>query len=71
MTKTVIAIHAETVLAEYPKGPTRSELRQLPDDVVVFFPECSQRVFWYRKDLTPMLLQDVPKQARAMVLLLS
>ena len=46
-------------------------MRELPKDAFIKFDNTRNNTNrWYRPDLTPVLLEDVPKEYRAMLLLL-
>lgn len=47
---------------------TVAELVDLPDDIYLY---CRNPDQWYLKDHTPVLLEDVPKELRLWVLLLT
>lgn len=42
----------------------------LPDGVFIFEPKDREGKYWYLKDLTPVLPEDVPKVLRTLVLLM-
>ena len=44
--------------------------RELAEEAVLYFPEPHLFIKWFRKDMTPMLLEEVPKVYQAHVLLL-
>lgn len=54
----------------YSEEPAFSKmwLLDLPDGAYVYFTKPNE---WYRKDLTPVLLEDVPKELRLQILLLT
>ena len=54
----------------YSEEPVFSKtwLLDLPDGAYVYFTKHKE---WYRKDLTPVLLEDVPKELRLQILLLT
>lgn len=48
-------------------------LRDLPDGAYLYYaqpPHPGLPARWYRKDLTPVLLEDVPKELKTLCLLL-
>ena len=47
-----------------------SSLYDLPDGVYIFEPEDRDGDYWFLKDLTPVLPEDVPKALRTLVLLM-
>ena len=46
------------------------DLHSFPDGVYIYEPEDHDGDYWYLKDLTPVLIEDVPKELRALVLLM-
>ena len=45
-------------------------LHDLPDGVIIYFTKKQFGRHWYLKDLTPVLLEDVPVALKTMVLLM-
>jgi len=68
---TFILFHSNGVLQRRESMPTTNEDRMrygIYDDTYVFvLPDRA----WYRPDLTPVLLNDVPKEHRAALLILN
>lgn len=46
-------------------------LHSFPDKVYIYEQDDKDKVFWYLKDLTPVLPEDVPKKLKVLKLLLS
>jgi len=65
--KRVIIFYAGLVYGDYDVCPRRADL---PDGVFIYFKEAHEKQ-WFLKDLTPVLLQDVPKELLLNVLLLT
>jgi hypothetical protein len=65
----ITVFYADRVYSRLPTM-SRSERLELPEDAILYFATDTLHVHWYRKDLTPMLLEDVPKALRAWVLVL-
>ena len=69
----VLLFYAGLLYEEFDHTPRTSELpNEIYQGGILYFtqPTRSDRQ-WYRCDLTPMLLEDVPKELRASVLLLT
>ena len=69
-TQTIYVFYAGLLYGEFPEEPyyKRSlELRNLPDGAYLRYP----KNIWYRSDFTPVLIEDVPPELRAFMLLLS
>ena len=45
-------------------------LHSFPDGVYIYEPKARGGNYWFLKDLTPVLIEDVPKELRALVLLM-
>lgn len=43
----------------------------LPDGVYIYEPDDKDKVYWYLKDLTPVLDVDVPKELKVLTLLMN
>lgn len=54
----------------YGEYSTYKVLPTLPDGVYIYKPEDRGGGYWFLKDLTPVLIKDVPKELRALVLLM-
>jgi hypothetical protein len=61
----VFRMTAENTLGRYLKA------NYLPQTAYLYFPKKLGGRDWYRTDLTPVLLDDVPKQYRAAALLIT
>lgn len=59
--------YAGLLYGEY-THPIKAWLRELPNGAYIYFPEDQE---WRLNDLTPVLLEDVPKELRLQVLLLT
>lgn len=76
--KYITVFYANQVLLEADK-PMAGMFIALPDGAYVYFERSRKpspksvfdRWGWYRKDLTPVLLEDVPKELRVLQLILS
>lgn len=66
--KTFIVFYAGLV---YMEGDSKLVLHELPDGAYIYYPKGVNDRHWYLKDLTPVLLQDVPKELLLNVLLLT
>ena len=62
--------YATLLYGEYSRSFTYKELQALPDGVYIYEPEDRDGDYWFLKDLTPVLIEDVPKELRALVLLM-
>lgn len=63
--------YAGLLYGEYGPGEVSPHLHTLPDGVYLYFPHDSQKKHWYLKDMTPVLIEDVPKELRLLLLLLT
>lgn len=54
----------------YGEYSTYEALLTLPDGVYIYKPKNHSGSYWFLKDLTPVLIEDVPKELRALVLLM-
>ena len=61
--------YATLLYGIYPLERRSQFLHEVPDGVYVYMP-WDKDVCWYLKDLTPVLIEDVPKELRALVLLM-
>lgn len=69
--KDYIVFYAGLVYGTYPWDELKNKLIELPDGIYLYDPTDRWGSKWYLKDLTPMLIEDVPKELRATVLLLT
>ena len=44
--------------------------QELPDGCYIYHPSDRLKKYWYLKDITPVLLEDVPKELRTLCLLI-
>ncbi len=66
----VYVFYANLLYGEYPNQPyykRSDELRAIPAGCYLHYPDGS----WYMSDFTPVLLEDVPKELRLQILLLT
>lgn len=64
----VYVFYATLLYGEYSRTPS---LAELPEGCYLYYPMDNYKKHWYLKDLTPVLLEDVPKPLRALVLLMN
>lgn len=68
-----LVFYAGLLYEDYPAPPLPERIwkpcwpRDLPDGAYILNPDNE----WFRSDLTPVLLEEVPKELRALVLLLT
>lgn len=70
MLKAITGFYAGQIYDEWDRL-TGGEVVDLPDGIYLYFQDDRQDRHWYMKDLTPVLLEDVPKELRLLVLLLT
>jgi hypothetical protein len=46
------------------------DYEKLPEQAYIYYPH-AKGTRWFRRDITPVLLEDVPKETRALALLMS
>lgn len=62
--------YATLLYGEYAFDHRFPFLKDLPEGVFIYLPNEFSRSKWYLKDLTPVLLEDVPKPIQALALLM-
>ena len=62
--------YATLLYGEYPARLGWTQLNELPDGCYLYYPLDNHEKHWYLKDLTPVLIEDVPKELRALVLIM-
>ena len=67
--KRIQVFYATLLYAEYPVPVWKLPLHDFPDGVFIY--DGGVTKCWYLKDLTPVLIEDVPKELRTMLLLMS
>ena len=65
-----IVFYAGLVYGEF-SLTTKPPLYEFPEGCYLYYPKCIYGKHWYLKDMTPVLLQDVPKELLLNVLLLT
>ena len=65
----VYVFYATLLWGEYTIHTT-PPYRDLPEGCYLYYPKDPYNKYWYLKDLTPVLPEDVPKELKTLVLLM-
>ena len=65
----VYVFYATLLWGEYTIN-TVPPYRDLPEGCYLYYPKDRYKIYWYLKDLTPVLPEDVPKELKTLVLLM-
>lgn len=69
--KDITVFYGKQIYGKYDRVTSRN-LMDMPDGVYIYWKNHSNaNKCWYLKDLTPVLLEDVPKSLRALALILN
>ena len=66
----VFVFYATLLYGEYDSFLQFIPYQDLPEGCYLYYPKDRYKIYWYLKDWTPVLPEDVPKELKTLVLLL-